>query len=115
MKRLYLVVLAAGLVTSLPVNLQAQTTTPDKPLAASPADPAPAATPSPEASPSNDMPPKKKAAAMPKMKSMPKMKPMPKAMTQEEVNHSMESGTVPSRYRKNVPKEYQQYVPFEKQ
>ena len=40
---------------------------------------------------------------------------MPKAMTKQEIDHSIESGTVPSRYRKNVPKEYQQYVPFEKQ
>ena len=39
---------------------------------------------------------------------MPSKKSMPKAMTQDEVNHSMESGMVPSRYRKNVPKEYQQ-------
>ena len=35
-------------------------------------------------------------------------------MSQQEIDHSIDTGTVPSRYRKNVPKEYQQYVPFEK-
>ncbi len=108
MKRLYLVAFAAGLVASLPTNLQAQ-----KPADA-PA--APAASPAPEASPTNDTP--RNTSDMPRKKttSVKMKKPaMPKAMTQEEVNHSMESGTVPSRYRKNVPKEYQQYVPFEKQ
>ena len=31
-----------------------------------------------------------------------------------EVEKSIESGTVPSRYRSSVPKEYQQYIPFSK-
>ena len=34
---------------------------------------------------------------------------------QQEIDHSVQSGTVPSRYRSQVPKEYQQYIPFEKQ
>jgi hypothetical protein len=34
---------------------------------------------------------------------------------QREIDKSIDSGTVPSRYRRSVPKEYQQYVPFEKQ
>jgi hypothetical protein len=117
MKRIYLVAFAAGLVASLPASLLAQkpTDTPASASTAPPAAPAPSASPAPEASPSNDTPrnsndaPRKKTAAKPKMKSL------PKAMTQQEIDHSMESGTVPSRYRKNVPKEYQQYVPFEKQ
>jgi len=36
-------------------------------------------------------------------------------MNQQEMQHSMDTGTVPERYRNSVPKEYQQYVPFEKQ
>jgi hypothetical protein len=32
----------------------------------------------------------------------------------QEVEKSIESGTVPSRYRSSVPKEYQQYIPFSK-
>ena len=31
-----------------------------------------------------------------------------------EIERSVESGTVPSRYRNSVPKEYQQYIPFSK-
>jgi hypothetical protein len=34
---------------------------------------------------------------------------------QQEIDKSVQSGTVPSRYRSQVPKEYQQYIPFEKQ
>jgi hypothetical protein len=33
---------------------------------------------------------------------------------QQEIDKSIASGTVPSRYRKSVPKEYQQYIPFAK-
>jgi len=33
---------------------------------------------------------------------------------QQEIDKSIDSGTVPSRYRKSVPKEYQQYIPFAK-
>jgi hypothetical protein len=33
---------------------------------------------------------------------------------QQEIDRSLDSGTAPARYRNSVPKEYQQYVPFEK-
>jgi hypothetical protein len=33
---------------------------------------------------------------------------------QQEIDKSIDSGTVPKRYRSSVPKEYQQYVPFAK-
>src|ERR1700693_5678225 len=33
---------------------------------------------------------------------------------QQEIDRSIDSGTVPSRYRKSVPKEYQHYIPFAK-
>ena len=43
-------------------------------------------------------------------------KPAKKKMTrQQEIDHSVDSGTVPARYRSSVPKQYQQYVPFDKQ
>jgi hypothetical protein len=32
----------------------------------------------------------------------------------QEIEHSLKTGTVPSRYRSSVPKEYQKYIPFEK-
>jgi len=33
---------------------------------------------------------------------------------QQEIDRSIDNGTVPSRYRRSVPKEYQKYIPFEK-
>ncbi len=43
-------------------------------------------------------------------------KPAKKRMTrQQEIEHSIDSGTVPARYRSSVPKQYQQYIPFAKQ
>jgi hypothetical protein len=67
--------------------------------------PAPAATTSAPAATApattqNDQPTKKKNPA--------------KMTRQQEIDKSIDSGTVPSRYRKDVPKEYQQYIPFSK-
>ncbi|WLB55665.1 hypothetical protein AB7008_42590 [Bradyrhizobium sp. 521_C7_N1_3] len=43
-------------------------------------------------------------------------KPAKKKMTrQQEIDHSVDSGTVPARYRSSVPKQYQKYIPFDKQ
>ncbi|WP_407117013.1 hypothetical protein [Bradyrhizobium sp. LMG 9283] len=43
-------------------------------------------------------------------------KPAKKKMTrQQEIDHSIDTGTVPARYRSSVPKRYQQYIPFDKQ
>ncbi|MHC4041279.1 hypothetical protein [Bradyrhizobium sp. 23AC] len=43
-------------------------------------------------------------------------KPAKKKMTRrQEIDHSVDSGTVPARYRSSVPKQYQQYIPFDKQ
>jgi hypothetical protein len=44
-----------------------------------------------------------------------KKKKVAKMTRQREIDKSIDSGTVPARYRKSVPKEYQQYIPFEKQ
>ncbi len=37
-----------------------------------------------------------------------------KSSRRREIDKSTESGTVPSRYRKDVPKEYQKYIPWAK-
>jgi hypothetical protein len=37
-----------------------------------------------------------------------------KPTTKQEVETSVDSGTVPAKYRSSVPKQYQQYVPFAK-
>jgi hypothetical protein len=78
------------------------------PSTGTPAATAPAATPEPTASPT---------ATTDKDTGTAKKKPAKSAkrMTrQQEIDRSIDNGTVPSRYRKDVPKEYQQYVPFEK-
>lgn len=41
-----------------------------------------------------------------------KMKKQKKPATRQEVDKSVDSGTVPAKYRSSVPKQYQQYVPF---
>ena len=48
-------------------------------------------------------------------KAAAKKKKTTKKMTrQQEIDHSIDTGTVPARYRSSVPKEYQHYIPFEK-
>lgn len=42
-------------------------------------------------------------------------KKKPAKMTrQQEIDRSVDRGTVPARYRSSVPKEYHQYIPFDK-
>ena len=44
-----------------------------------------------------------------------KKKSAKKKMTrQQEIDKSIDSGTVPSRYRSSVPKEYHHLIPFDK-
>jgi hypothetical protein len=79
--------------------------------------PAPAASPepAPAASPSADSGDKKSADTSDKKTASTKKKTTGKRMTrQQEIDRSINSGTVPSRYRSQVPREYQQYIPFEK-
>ena len=56
--------------------------------------------------PENTAPEKEKAA--------PKKKKPTRMTRQQEIDRSIDSGTVPARYRNSVPKEYQQYIPFDK-
>jgi hypothetical protein len=119
MNRLYLVALMAGVITALPANLlyaqqaapAAETGAPAAAPAAPAAAPAPAATPAPAASPSAAAPP---ASGDKSDKKTATKKKSGKMTRQQEIDHSISSGTVPSRYRSQVPKEYQQYVPFDK-
>ncbi len=41
-------------------------------------------------------------------------KPAKKMTRQQEIDHSVDTGTVPARYRSSVPKQYHQYIPFDK-
>jgi hypothetical protein len=88
------------------------TDTATRPAVAAPATtPAPAASPAPAAAsaPAAATP---SAATDTKEAKLPKKK---KRMTrQQEIDHAIASGTVPSRYRSSVPREYQRYIPFER-
>jgi hypothetical protein len=85
----------------------------NSPAAAAPATGSPAAS-APAASPPSANAP---AAATDNAPNSPpkakKKKPIGTAR-RHEIEKSIESGTVPSRYRSSVPKEYQQYIPFSK-
>jgi hypothetical protein len=70
--------------------------------------PATAATPSTAAP---ETAPAEKATAE---KEKPKKKKPAKMTRQQEIDRSVDRGTVPARYRSSVPKEYQQYIPFDK-
>jgi hypothetical protein len=69
---------------------------------------APAATSStaPEATAPEKAPEKERAA--------PRKKKPARMTRQQEIDRSIDRGTVPARYRSSVPKEYQQYIPFDK-
>jgi hypothetical protein len=69
--------------------------------------PAATSTAAPETTaPENVAPEKEKAA--------PKKKKPARMTRQQEIDRSIDRGTVPARYRNSVPKEYHQYIPFDK-
>jgi hypothetical protein len=49
-----------------------------------------------------------------KEKAAPKKKKPARMTRQQEIDRSVDRGTVPARYRNSVPKEYHQYIPFDK-
>jgi hypothetical protein len=49
-----------------------------------------------------------------KEKAAPKKKKPTRMTRQQEIDRSIDNGTVPARYRNSVPKEYQHYIPFDK-
>jgi hypothetical protein len=82
------------------------------------APPAPPAAAAPEAKAPENAAPENKAtenAAPEKEKAAPKKKKPAKMTRQQEIDRSVDRGTVPARYRNSIPKEYHQYIPFDKQ
>lgn len=80
--------------------------------------PAATSTAAPEAKASENKAPENKAAENPapqKAKAAPKKKKPVKMTRQQEIDRSVDRGTVPARYRNSVPKAYHQYIPFDKQ
>jgi hypothetical protein len=67
------------------------------------ASPAPAASPTPSSSPTTT-----------ENKPTTTKKKRASGTSRKEIDRSIQNGTVPSRYRSQVPKDYQQYIPFEK-
>jgi flagellum-specific peptidoglycan hydrolase FlgJ len=82
----------------------------------------PATSTAPEAkAPENKAPenraPENKASentAPEKEKAAPKKKKPARMTRQQEIDRSIDRGTVPARYRNSVPKEYHQFIPFDK-
>jgi hypothetical protein len=75
--------------------------------------PAATSTAAPEAkAPENKAP---ENTASERAKTAPKKKKRVKMTRQQEIDRSVDRGTVPARYRNSVPKAYHQYIPFDKQ
>jgi hypothetical protein len=75
--------------------------------------PAATSTVAPEAkAPENKAP---ENTASERAKAAPKKKKPVKMTRQQEIDRSVDRGTVPARYQNSVPKEYHQYIPFDKQ
>jgi hypothetical protein len=107
MQRLYRIAAAAAVATFvyLPANLLAQS------APATGTDAAGTGTPATAAPPADTTKPASTADAPPKAQK--KRRTARKETQQEEADRSAKNGTVPARYRNSVPKEYQQYVPFD--
>ena len=112
MQRSYLLAATAALALLMQTPLALAQTAPAAGAAAAPAatTAAPAATTTPPAAPTD-------ASGQPadSKKSASKKQPKKKMTRQQEIDHSVDTGTVPARYRSSVPKQYQQYIPFDKQ
>jgi hypothetical protein len=106
MQKLSRIVAAAAVFVCVPAGvLMAQNTPNTGPETAT----TPAPTPAPTATA-----PAPAATARATTGHTTKKKKSAKMTRQQEIDKSIDSGTVPARYRKSVPKEYQQYVPFAK-
>lgn len=111
MQKSYLLAATAALALIMQTPLALAQTAPAAGATAAPAatSTAPAATTAPAAATDSSSQPtdtKKNASKKPAKKKMTR---------QQEIDHSVDSGTVPARYRSSVPKQYQQYIPFDKQ
>jgi hypothetical protein len=88
----------------------------DKAAADTATTPAPTASPSPSVAPTSTSTEKTgtdKSASGPAAKPK-KIRIQMSTQTRQELDHSIKTRTVPSRYRSQVPKEYQKYIPFER-
>jgi hypothetical protein len=118
MKKLSRIAIATALLMCLPTGVVLAQSTPSTDTPAAATTPAPAAAPAtqpttaPAAQPTT-APPAAAATTEPDTATK-KKKPAKKMSRRQEIDRSIDSGTVPSRYRSSVPREYQQYIPFSK-
>jgi hypothetical protein len=110
MKKFSRIVAAAVFVCVSTGVSMAQTTPSTEPETATTPAPAPTAPTPTAAAPA----PVATAPATTTTEQTTKKKKPAKMTRQQEIDKSIDSGTVPARYRKSVPKEYQQYIPFAK-
>jgi hypothetical protein len=112
MKKLSRMATAAAIfmfVSASPLLAQSTPNTETPAVAPAPAAPAPTATPQATTTTTD-----KPTTTTDKDSGTTKKKTGKKMTRQQEIDKSIDSGTVPKRYRSSVPKEYQQYVPFAK-
>lgn len=108
MQRSYLLAATAALALVLQTPLALAQTAPAAGGTAAPAAATTTTTPGATTDSSSQPTDSKKSAS----KKPAKKKKMTR---QQEIDHSVDSGTVPARYRSSVPKQYQHYIPFDKQ
>jgi hypothetical protein len=106
MQKLSRIVAATALFLCVPAGVLMAQNTPDT-------GPETATTPAPTPAPTATAP-APAATAPATTEHTIKKKKSAKMTRQQEIDKSIDSGTVPARYRKSVPKEYQQYIPFAK-
>jgi hypothetical protein len=112
LRRLVVAASAAALLT-LPAGVALAQGAPSSGTApAAPLAPAATSTAAPEAKAPENKAPENMAA---EKKAAPKKKKPTRMTRQQEIDRSVDRGTVPARYRNSVPKEYHQYIPFDKQ
>ena len=104
MQKLSRIVAAAAVFVCVPAGLLMAQNTPNT-------GPETATTPAPTPAPTATAP---AATAPATTEHTTKKKKSAKMARQQEIDKSIDGGTVPARYRKSVPKEYQQYIPFAK-
>jgi hypothetical protein len=111
MPKLSLIFATIALV-ALPAGRVLAQATPNTGAATTPA--APAAAPPPAAATTTTAPAAKTEATTTEPAKPAKKKTAKKMTRQQEIDKSIDSGTVPARYRSSVPKEYHHLIPFDK-
>jgi hypothetical protein len=113
MQKFMRIAVAAAVFLCVPAGVLLAQTTPNAGTG-TPATPAPAAAPAATTPATTTTPTTTTTTTTEPAAETKKKKTTSKTTRQQEIDKSVESGTVPSRYRKQVPKEYQQYIPFAK-